>query len=406
MKLKQKMGRIRLFVLLMVMALSFSGCGKKVETVENESTGRNESVESPITSEMPQVTETLEVTEAPQVTEVPEVTKALQMTEAPQATEVPQVTKAPEVTLAPLVIEAPQPDENGEYDLEALFGPEQEDRSGGIGTRNYIGHNLIETEYAILDPADGVVLTQEEIELVDFVCKTMEEATGLSFLDAKYYKDIKVAVHIYESVSAGSADNFGKAIDIDKSCLQGDGLLLMVHELVHILQFTNVYTGSFPFYAEGHADYWTFKIAEYIQDNDIKGLVELLDVEREYSKWEEVYGDVDITQIYEKNIYEWMDQSCYFSFAESWPAYIYGRFFFIYLEDVYGDANAFLPIYARIPYASTRLDWDAGIAGRKYMNMEPLIKMMMVTYGADVFENFYPWMKEHEELFEPYIYEK
>ena len=101
-----------------------------------------------------------------------------------------------------------------------------------------------------------------------------------------------------------------------------------------------------------------------------------------------------------------MDQGCYFAFADSWSAYIYGRFFFVYLEDAYGDANAFLPIYARIPYASTRLDWDAGIAGRKYMNMEPLIKMMMVAYGADVFENFYPWMKEHEELFEPYIYEK
>ncbi|MBR4085702.1 MAG: hypothetical protein IKK33_15615 [Lachnospiraceae bacterium] len=372
MKLKRKKGIIRLFALFMVMVLAFGGCEKKVESVESEGDDITEITQPPVTSEIPQ------------------------MTEAPKVTEEPKVTEAPEVT------ETPQPDMYGEYDLDALFGPEQEDRSGGKGTTQYIGHNLIETEYAILDPADGVVLTQEDIELVDFVCKTMEEATGLSFLDAKYYKDIKVTFHIYDSVPAGSADNFGKAIDIDKSCLQGDGLLLMVHELVHILQFTSVYTGSFPFYAEGHADYWTFKIAEYILDNDIEGLVELVDVEREYSKWEDVYGNVDITRIYEKNIYEWMDQGCYFAFAESWPAYIYGRFFFIYLEDVYGDANAFLPIYARIPYAATRLDWDAGIAGRKYMDMEPLIKMMKVAYSEDVFDNFYPWMKEHEELFEPF----
>lgn len=382
MKLKWKMGIIRLFVLFAVMALSFSGCGEKAESAESESTGTTENVQTQATGDV------------------------VQVTEAPQMTKVPQVTEAPQATEEPKLTEAPQTDENGEYDLEALFGPEQVDYSGGKGTSQYIGHNLIETEYAILDPEDGVVLTQEDIEQVDFVCKIMEEVTGLSFLDAKYYKDIKVTFHIYDSVPSGSADNIGKAIDIDKSCLQGDGLLLMVHELVHILQFTNVYTGSFPFYAEGHADYWTFKIAEYIMDNDIEGLVELVNVEQEYTKWEDIYGSVDITGIYEKDIYEWMDKGCYFAFEDSWPAYIYGRFFFVYLEDAYGDANAFLPIYARIPYASTGLDWDAGIAGRKYMNMEPLIKMMMVTYGDDVFENFYPWMKEHEELFEPYIYEK
>lgn len=245
-------------------------------------------------------------------------------------------------------------------------------------------------------------MTQEEIDRVDLLCKTMEEITGLSFLNGKYYKEMKVTLHIYEFVPSGSADNFSKAIDIDKSCLQGDNLLLMVHELVHILQFTSVYTGSFPFYAEGHAEYWTFKIAEYIQDNNIEGLVELVNLEKEFDKWEDTFTNVDITQIYEKNIDEWMDQGCYFAFAESWPAYIYGRFFFLYLDDVYGDANAFLPIYARIPYASTGIDWEAGIAGRKYMDMEPLKKMMMIAYSEDVFENFYPWLKDHEALFEPY----
>ena len=131
-------------------------------------------------------------------------------------------------------------------------------------------------------------------------------------------------------------------------------------------------------------------------------LVELVDLEYEFDKWEDTFTNVDITQIYEKNIDEWMDQGCYFAFAESWPAYIYGRFFFLYLDDVYGDPNAFLPIYTRIPYAATGVDWEAGIAGRKYMDMEPLKKMMMIAYSEDVFENFYPWLKDHEALFAPY----
>ncbi len=370
-------------VLLMVLALAFCGCGKKVESVEKENIGTTESVELPVTSEI------LQVTEETQETEIAQETEESQETETAQETEGSQVA------------EDPESDTYGEYDLEAIFGPEQQEYPRDV-SKDYIGNNLIETEYAILDLEDGVVLTQEEIDCVDFLCKTMEEVTGLSFLNGKYYKGMKVTFHIYEFVPSGSADNFSKAINIDKSCLQGDNLLLMVHELVHILQFTSVYTGSFPFYAEGHAEYWTFKIAEYILDNNIEGLVELVDLEFEFDKWEDTFTNVDITQIYEKNIDEWMDQGCYFAFAESWPAYIYGRFFFLYLEDVYGDANAFLPIYARIPYAITGIDWEEGIAGRKYMDLEPLKKMMMVAYSEDVFENFYPWLKEHEALFEPY----
>lgn len=388
MKLKRKKGIIRLFVLLTVMALSFSGCGKKAESAESENTDTTESVQTPATGDV------VIVTEAPQMTKVPQVM------EASQATEVPQVTEAPEETETPQVTEAPQSDKFGEYDLEALFGPEQVEYSGATVT--YIGNNLIETEYAVLDLADGVVLTQEEIDRIDFLCKTMEDATGLSFLNAKYYKGIKVTFHIHEVIPSASADNILKAIEIDKSCLQRENFLTMVHELVHILQFTSVYTGSFPFYTEGHADYWTYKIAEYIQDNNIEGLVELVDIERDLDKWNDIIPAVDIAQIYEKNVEEWMDQGCYFAFADSWPAYVYGRFFFLYLEDVYGDANAFLPIYARIPYAITGMNSDEGIAGRKYMDLEPLKKMMIVAYSEDVFENFYPWLKKHEELFEQY----
>ena len=394
----EKRGIRCLVILLFVIVLTLGGCGKKAESVEKESAATTESAEAPVSSEVPQETKAPEVTEEPEVTEAPKVTEVPKVTEAPKATAAPKVTEAPQV---PQEIEAPQPDENGEYDLEALFGPEQEDRSEGTVSK-HIGHNVVETEYALLDPADGVVLTQEEIDRVDFLCKTMEEVTGLSFLNGKYYKGIKTTIHIYEYYPGGSTDDVTKSIDIDKTCLQRDSFLTMVHELVHILQTTSVSTGGFPFYDEGHADYWTFRIAKYILDNNIEGLAEVVDVETEFNKWNDIIPDVDITQIYDKNIFEWMDQGCYFAFAESWPAYIYGSFFFTYLEDVYGDANAFLPIYVRIPYAATGVDWDAGIAGRKYMNMDPLIKMMMVTYGADVFDNFYPWLREHEELFEPY----
>lgn len=61
-----------------------------------------------------------------------------------------------------------------------------------------------------------------------------------------------------------------------------------------------------------------------------------------------------------------------------------------------------MKIYARIPFASTGLDENAGAAGRKFMEIEPYIKMMKVTYGEEVFDGFYPWMKNHEDLFEQY----
>lgn len=353
-------------VLLMVLAMALCGCGKAVGT-----------------ESLPDAEEAHE-------------TEELQEAEEPLATEESQEAEASQET------EESQSGPYGAYDLDALFGPEQEDYSEFVSVE-YIGNQLIETEYAILDPEEGVILTQEEIDRIDFLCKTIEEVTGLSFLNGKYYNGKKITFHIYEYVPSASAEDITKAIDIDTSCLRGENFLVMVHELMHIMQCASVYTGAFPFYSEGYAEYWTHKIAVYIQENAIEGLVELVDLEGEIGKWNGIIAGVDVTQIYEKNIDEWMDQGCYFAFADSWPAYIYGRYFFTYLEDVYGDANAFLPIYARIPFASTGVDWEAGIAGRKFMDMEPLKKMMMVAYSEDVFKNFYPWLKDHEELFEPYI---
>ena len=36
------------------------------------------------------------------------------------------------------------------------------------------------------------------------------------------------------------------------------------------------------------------------------------------------------------------------------------------------------------------------------MDMEPLKKMMMAAYSDDVFDNFYLWLREHEELLAQY----
>ena len=300
------------------------------------------------------------------------------------------------------IVTETQADKNAQTDLDALFGPEQIDYTIDLPPE-YIGNNQIETEYTILDPEEGVTLSQEEIDRMDLLCKTMEDVTGLSFLKSKYGTDKKVTIHIHQAIGSGSADDSRKSIDIDVTCLKNPDFVATIHELVHILQFANVYTGGFPFFTEGHAEFWTYKIAQHILDNHVEGLFEMIDLENQSLIWQEyIAGEGDVDVIYEHDLDYWMDRGCYFNFSDSWPAYVYGRLFFLYLEDVYGDVNAFLPIYARIPYAITGMDDSEGAGGRKYMDMEPLKKMMMAAYSDDVFTNFYPWLREHEELLTQY----
>ena len=99
----EKRGIRCLVILLFLIVLTLGGCGKKAEPVEKESAVATESAESSVSSEVPQETKAPEVTEPPEGTETPEGT------------------------------EAAQADMGGEYDLDALFGPEQADFSGGPG---------------------------------------------------------------------------------------------------------------------------------------------------------------------------------------------------------------------------------------------------------------------------------
>lgn len=292
---------------------------------------------------------------------------------------------------------------DGQYDLDTLFGTEPVHDEVNPETV-FIGINQIETDYTILDPGNGITLTQEEIDRIDQLFEAMEEVTGLSFLNGKYGSGDKVTIHIQKGIYTLSSYYNTKSIIIDINCVR-ENMTATIHELVHILQFCNINSGSYPFLMEGHAEFWTQKISQYILDQKIEGLYEWIDLESylaKYQEFEYIRSLDDLSAIYDQDMDYWMDRGCIIDFSYSWPSYVYGRLFFLYLEDVYGNVNAFLPINARIPFKVTLSDFEEDAPRRKYIDIEPYKKLMMFVYGDDVFDNFYPWLREHEELFEQY----
>ena len=233
-------------------------------------------------------------------------------------------------------------------------------------------------------------------EYIEVIYDALETASGLSFYNA-HYNPGKIIIEVGkvnnerfpESEMAGAyAYSIGAKIHV--SC--GDLLLgnsyAIVHELSHILQYSQSSWSYSRVFVEGFAEYNSYNTIKYLETHNIDVAKSTI---ANYSHINNMY----ITgNIYSQTVEYWIaNESEAYDIAGNGP-YAVGMRFMDYLKDTYNDYTSWIKYYEKInPYYTNK-------HVNQEISLENQYKAMKMTYGNNVFNNFYTWLRNHEDRFE------
>lgn len=231
----------------------------------------------------------------------------------------------------------------------------------------------------------------------------IEQISGLSFEVNEYpseeFTDGKTHIFINRDLLLTGAEwytglesnEFGSAFEANGIVWAAPGDLFLgnsytiIHELCHALMWRQS-----PWYHgttlnEGFAEYTTYLV--------------LLEMEEKYPElaicFEESSAPINnmymsYDELYEQSFEYWFENS--YEYAGN-GNYAVGFRFMAYLHDVYGDYTSWIVNFEKeYPFKNkNQIDDESALEQR--------ITILKQTYGDDVLDNFYPWLKEHENDF-------
>jgi len=164
-------------------------------------------------------------------------------------------------------------------------------------------------------------------------------------------------------------------------------LYTLVHECSHALQFNQSNWFFCTWAMEGISTYTTYKVQKYVEENypDLVPIVGSVD---------QSFGNFfisDYDELYKHPMEYWVENTFEYAGNEN---YTIGFRFMWYLEETYGEYTKWIYEYEKMnPYYRSH---DMG----NVVKTEDQIQIFKTVYGDNVFEEFYLWLKENEELFE------
>lgn len=227
------------------------------------------------------------------------------------------------------------------------------------------------------------------------IVAAIEAASGLSFSDAKYNENIVTVYvgkedhsdneNIEPESETGSAWAEGGKSRVLKIC-SGDLLLgndeALVHELSHTLNYSHSSNMFCQVASEGFSTYNSYKTLKLLEKTDPETAYLLAPSSNSYIDMEIYKPEAVYTQPFEY----WMENGFPYEYSGN-GSYSLGFRFMAYLDEVYGDYTRWIPVSDEIPGD----DFDFPIKAQ-------LIAFRQ-AYGDDVFDGFYPWLKENESRF-------
>ena len=232
----------------------------------------------------------------------------------------------------------------------------------------------------------------------------IEQISGLSFEVNEYpseeFTDGKTHIFINKDLLYSGAEwydgldsnEFGGAYEVNGIVWAAPGNLLLgnsytiIHELCHALMGRQS-----PWYHgttlnEGFAEYTAYLVLLEMEEKH-PGLAVCFDesatsINNMYMVYEELY---------EQPIEYWFENSYEYSGNGN---YAVGFRFMAYLHDVYGDYTSWIVNFEKeYPFKNKNQIEDESA-------LEQRITILKQTYGEDVLDKFYPWLKEHVNDFE------
>ncbi len=251
-------------------------------------------------------------------------------------------------------------------------------------------YTVIETEHFICKiDADIYVIDNLEYR-IETLYDSLQIVSGLSFNIDKYGKifiEVKKAEPVDGYASEGhNAYSLGDGIVIGAGDLFISSGYAIAHELSHVLQSHNSRWYYCKTLVEGFAEYTTYKVIGYMEENypDVAFMLG----SKDYCIYNMSINTEGYEKLYDQPLYYWYENG--FPYAGN-KDYTIGFRLMRYLDEVYGEYSSWITNYQEVnPYAgySDRLD------------INEAIKILPMTYGDDVQDNFYPWLKQNEAFFE------
>ncbi len=286
---------------------------------------------------------------------------------------------------------------------------EDKEDSVAFSTEDYITTEdiVVDLEKAVYHIDKNIYVPGNLESNTNMAMNVIEQIAGLSFEvnshfleDYSDFSDGKTHIFVTREVLYSGAEwysgldsnEFGGAYEVSGMVWAAPGNLLLgndytiIHELCHALMYRQSPWYHGVLLNEGFAEYTTYLV--------------LLEMEEKYPElavcFEESTTPINNMYMYYEELYK---QPLEYWFTNSYESagngnYAVGFRFMAYLHDVYGDYTSWiLKFEEAYPFKNKEQIDDASSLERK-------IEILKQTYGEDVLDNFYPWLKEHETDFE------
>ena len=263
----------------------------------------------------------------------------------------------------------------------------------------------IDTGTFVYDIGENIYVRGDLQEITDVIVPLMEEVSGLDFDGTGYaqgmYSDGKIHINLTrDNLYAGqdwyhgrNDNELGSAYASSYyhvNLSPGDlylGNSALIHEAAHVLMFRQSEWSHCQMLNEGISTYTTYLVEKALAESD--HFISLA-----VDNPQQSINDVNITYykaLYDQPLEFWFTNSFEYSMNAN---YAIGFRFMAYLQDTYGEYTSWITKFEELYSCKTH---------RNYTNESPVekqIEVLKATYGNDVLDNFYPWLKEHQDLFE------
>lgn len=262
----------------------------------------------------------------------------------------------------------------------------------------------IDTGTFVYDIDPGVYVKGDLQEITDAIVPLMEQFTALNFDGAGYarknFPDGKIHIRITRDSLYACQDWYQGSPDSEVGNAYGGpeehvvvspgdlylGTSTIIHEASHVLMFRQSEWSYGQLLDEGISTYTTYLVEKELENTNSE--ISFYIGPSTYSINNMLIFDYG--KLYEQPLEYWFENT----FEHSLNAnYAIGFRFMTYLHEVYGD------------YTQWILKFEEQYPAKKhakYSNNAPVdrrISVLKATYGDDVLDNFYPWLKENQSRF-------
>ena len=250
----------------------------------------------------------------------------------------------------------------------------------------------IVTEHLIFKLPANVYVMDDFVNIVNKVTAAMEQVSGMTFAcNPQYGKYNGTAERSYVEVVKPENSECGPAYasSIGGATISACDIVdffALIHENSHMLQYRQSEWHYCIWAMEGISTYTTYKTACYIRENYPELTVIANTPEHSISN----YRIKDYSKLYEHPMEYWMENTFEYSGNAN---YSIGFRFCWFLDEVYGDYTKWIYTYEEYnPFYKANVNTNL-------LPVEEQIKAFKMTYGENVFEEFYAWLKQNEDLF-------